>query len=67
MRNCRKAILLCILPGLICAALLVGTICAQVLTSSDLSRLRGVGSVALSPDGRYIAYAVTMRDLPGRP
>src|ERR1700684_589489 len=67
MRNCRKAILLCILPGLICAALLVGTICAQVLTSSDLSRLRGVGSVALSPDGRYVAYAVTMRDLPGRP
>jgi dipeptidyl aminopeptidase/acylaminoacyl peptidase len=67
MRYCWKAMLLRVLPGLGFAALLVGTVCAQVLTSSDLSRLRQVGSVALSPDGRYIAYAITMRDLPGRP
>jgi dipeptidyl aminopeptidase/acylaminoacyl peptidase len=67
MRCCRKAILFRILPGLVCAVLLVGTVYAQVLTSSDLSRLRSVGSVALSPDGRYIAYAITMHDLPGRP
>jgi len=40
---------------------------AQSLTSSDLSRLRSVGSVELSPDGRRIAYSVTMRDRPGRP
>ena len=40
---------------------------AQGLTSSDLSRLRSVGSVALSPDGRRIAYTVVMRDRPGRP
>jgi dipeptidyl aminopeptidase/acylaminoacyl peptidase len=40
---------------------------AQGLTSSDLSRLRSVGSVELSPDGRRIAYTVTMRDRPGRP
>ena len=40
---------------------------AQGLTSSDLSRLRSVGSVELSPDGRLIAYTVTMRDRPGRP
>src|SRR6267142_3144947 len=40
---------------------------AQGLTSSELSRLRSVGSVELSPDGRRIAYAVTMRDRPGRP
>jgi dipeptidyl aminopeptidase/acylaminoacyl peptidase len=40
---------------------------AQVLTSSDLSRLRSIGSVALSPDGRSIAYTITMRDRPGRP
>src|SRR5260370_9347153 len=40
---------------------------AQGLASSDLSRLRSVGSVELSPDGRRIAYTVTMRDRPGRP
>jgi dipeptidyl aminopeptidase/acylaminoacyl peptidase len=40
---------------------------AQGLTSSDLSRLRSVGGVALSPDGRHLAYTVTMRDEPGRP
>ncbi len=67
MRYCLKAMLLRIVAGLGCAALLVGTVYAQVLTSSDLSRLRSVGSVALSPDGRYIAYAIMMRDLPGRP
>jgi dipeptidyl aminopeptidase/acylaminoacyl peptidase len=63
MRYCLKAML----AGFGCAALLVGTVYAQMLTSSDLSRLRSVGSVALSPDGRYIAYAIMMRDLPGRP
>jgi dipeptidyl aminopeptidase/acylaminoacyl peptidase len=40
---------------------------AQGLTSSDLSRLRNVGSVQLSPDGHRIAYTVVMRDRPGRP
>jgi dipeptidyl aminopeptidase/acylaminoacyl peptidase len=40
---------------------------AQGLSSSDLSRLRSVGSVELSPDGRRIAHTVTMRDRPGRP
>ena len=40
---------------------------AQSFSSGDLSRLRSVGGVALSPDGRRIAYTVTMRDEPGRP
>jgi len=40
---------------------------AQGLASSDLSRVRSIGSVALSPDGHYIAYTITMRDRPGRP
>src|SRR5438105_11347083 len=40
---------------------------AQDLASSDLSRLRSVGGVELSPDGRRIAYGVVMRDRPGRP
>src|SRR5256885_11254024 len=35
--------------------------------SSDLSKLRSVGGVALSPDGRHLAYSVAMRDEPGRP
>jgi len=40
---------------------------AQGLVSKDLSKLRSVGSVALSPDGRQVAYSVVMRDEPGRP
>jgi dipeptidyl aminopeptidase/acylaminoacyl peptidase len=40
---------------------------AQGLTSADLSRLRLVGNVELSPDGHRIAYTVVMRDRPGRP
>src|SRR5438046_4621878 len=54
--------------GALCACLLglapVGS--AQGLTSSDLSKLRSVGGVALSPDGRHLAYTVAMRDEPGR-
>src|SRR5437660_9356484 len=40
---------------------------AQGLVGSDLSRLRSVGSVELSPYGRRIAYGVVTRDRPGRP
>ena len=50
-----------------CAALFSALVYAEVLNSSDLSRLRSVGGVALSPDGRFIAYTITMRDRPGRP
>jgi dipeptidyl aminopeptidase/acylaminoacyl peptidase len=53
-----------------CLVLLAATVmpaCAQFLTSSDLSRLRSVGSLALSPDNHYIAYTITMRNRPGRP
>jgi dipeptidyl aminopeptidase/acylaminoacyl peptidase len=39
----------------------------QGLVSSDLSRLRSVGGVAASLDGKRIAYTVVMRDRPGRP
>jgi dipeptidyl aminopeptidase/acylaminoacyl peptidase len=40
---------------------------AEVLTSSDLYKLRNVGSVGLSPDGHYVAYTITMHDRPARP
>jgi Tol biopolymer transport system component len=35
--------------------------------SSDLSRLRSVGEVRLSPEGARIAFTVENRDRPGRP
>jgi dipeptidyl aminopeptidase/acylaminoacyl peptidase len=40
---------------------------AQGFSSADIYQLRSVGAVQLSPDGRRIAYAVVMRDRPGRP
>ncbi|HEX2661239.1 MAG TPA: S9 family peptidase, partial [Candidatus Acidoferrum sp.] len=39
----------------------------QGLVSGDLSKMRSVGGVALSADGRHLAYSVVMRDEPGRP
>jgi dipeptidyl aminopeptidase/acylaminoacyl peptidase len=66
----RKPVLFAAMVLALCAAtLLCGAPSgeAQRLTSSDLSRLRSVGSVELSPDGHRIAYSVTMRDRPGRP
>lgn len=50
-----------------CLLIVVPLTTAQGLTSSDLSKLRSVGGVALSPDGRHLAYSVAMRDEPGRP
>src|SRR5260370_4334349 len=70
MRLCLQSVLLRTGFCFYCAvALLVITpsAMAQGLASSDLSRLRSVGSVVQSPDGRRIAYTVTMRDRPARP
>src|SRR6266699_5323172 len=70
MRLCLQSVLLRTGFCLYCIAALVvfaPSGVAQGLASSDLSRLRSVGSVELSPDGRRIAYTVTMRDRPGRP
>jgi dipeptidyl aminopeptidase/acylaminoacyl peptidase len=58
-----KAMLLRVLSS----AFLAATLNAQIFTSNELSRMRSVESVALSPDGHYIAYTVAMRDRPGRP
>jgi dipeptidyl aminopeptidase/acylaminoacyl peptidase len=46
---------------------LAASLAAQGLVSSDLSRLRSVGGVAVAPDGKRVAYTVVMRDRPGRP
>lgn len=37
------------------------------LQSADLFRLRSVGDVQLSPDGKRVAYIIQSRDRPGRP
>jgi dipeptidyl aminopeptidase/acylaminoacyl peptidase len=64
MRHFRDGVLLCVFSGL---AAVVAFAQTQVLVSRDLSRLRNVGGVAISPDGKSIAYTVAMRDVPGRP
>jgi dipeptidyl aminopeptidase/acylaminoacyl peptidase len=40
---------------------------AQGLQSQDLYRFRSVSDVQFSPDGKQIAYSVSMNDLPDRP
>jgi dipeptidyl aminopeptidase/acylaminoacyl peptidase len=40
---------------------------ARPLQAADYLKLRSVGGVAFSPDGRRIAYAVEGNDAPGRP
>jgi len=57
----------CILVCLLALLTISPCSAAQGLTSNDLSKLRSVGAVALSPDGRHLAYSVAMRDEPGRP
>ena len=69
MRHRSNAMWFCILLCLTCPLLLAAIAepaRAQLLASGDLSRLRSVGGVALSPDNRYLAYTITMRDRPGR-
>src|ERR1700735_4546114 len=67
MRTCRSLVFVfesLMLAGAGAAA----TLRAQgVLQAADLTQFRSVEEVALSPDGRTVAYAVAMRDQPGRP
>jgi dipeptidyl aminopeptidase/acylaminoacyl peptidase len=67
MRYASRLAFLRFLALTLCGAFISAAACAQVLVSSDLSRMRHAGSVTLSPDGRYIAYTITMRDKPGSP
>src|SRR5579862_1885907 len=63
MNRCLRGACLAIFSLLFLASLTF----ADVLTSADLSRLRNVGAVALSPDGHLLAYSIVVRDRPGRP
>jgi dipeptidyl aminopeptidase/acylaminoacyl peptidase len=70
MRRRWNAMVFCVLVCLVCV--IVEAICAapgnaQGLASGDIAQLRSIGNVTISPDGRYIAYTITMRDRPGRP
>jgi dipeptidyl aminopeptidase/acylaminoacyl peptidase len=65
--RCRSNVMLCCaLVCFVCVIVQPTPGNAQGLTSGDISRLRSIGNVALSPDGRYIAYTITMRDRSGR-
>lgn len=65
---CRHAAKLCASTAVAVSsiALAVSSL-AQGLVTSDLYRLRSVNQVALSPDGRRVAFSVTVSDHPGRP
>src|SRR5882762_3872869 len=58
--------------AMVCVSILIWVVTvrssgAQGLASADLSQLRAVGSVVVSPDGHRLAYTIVMRDRPGRP
>src|SRR5262249_53212629 len=40
---------------------------SSIFQSSDLYRLKSIGDVQVSPDGRRIAYSIQNTDRPGRP
>lgn len=57
--------------SIVSSALVLFAVATSVLGSGllnqDLYRFRSVGEVEFSPDGRHVAYVVTMNDRPGRP
>lgn len=61
VRPISLALIVSVLPGTIAAQ------DAHGLQISDISALRGLRDVQLSPDGRRVAYAVVRSDRPGRP
>jgi len=56
----RRAVLTLLLPLL--GALPTATLSQEPMTVDDVLAVRGVGDVAVSPDGRWIAYVVTESD-----
>jgi dipeptidyl aminopeptidase/acylaminoacyl peptidase len=64
MRHSLTGVLVCVFS---CLAGVTASAQTQPLVSRDLSRFRSVGAAVISPDGKAIAYSITMRDRPGRP
>jgi dipeptidyl aminopeptidase/acylaminoacyl peptidase len=66
-----KTVLLSFRLSMVSSALLLCAVAASSsgsgLQSQDLYRFRSVSEIEFSPDGRHIAYSVTMNDRPGRP
>ena len=70
MGTCRQLVIVLeslMLTGAGVAGAAVSVQAQGVLQTSDLTQFRSVEEVALSPDGRSVAYTVAMRDQPGRP
>ena len=70
MRTCRSLVFVfesLMLAGAGAAGAAASVQAQGLLQSADLTQFRSVEEVALSPDGRMVAYAVAMRDQPGRP
>jgi Tol biopolymer transport system component len=66
-KNMLLSFRLSILSPVLALAAVTTSIHGSGLQSQDLYRFRSVSDVEVSPDGRHIAYAVTMNDRPGRP
>src|SRR3954470_18091193 len=70
-QNLEKNVLLSFRLSMVSSALLLCAVAASSsgsgLQSQDLYRFRSVSEIEFSPDGRHIAYSVTMNDRPGRP
>jgi len=67
MRSQSRPILTRIFWCLLSLLAIVRTCPAQGLRSGDISGLRSVGGVEISPDGHRVAYTIVMRDRPRRP
>src|SRR5436309_4573602 len=60
-----KSTALSLFSAFVCA--LVAAAPGGGLQTADLSRLRSIGDVHLSPDGTRVAYSIVNSDRPGRP
>jgi dipeptidyl aminopeptidase/acylaminoacyl peptidase len=65
MRN-RMLFVLCLLAAALVAAVPRANAQADRLQPADYQKLRAVGQVKFSPDGRLLAYTITRFDRPGR-
>ena len=69
MRNKIASILLALVAAMVATIAAVPCANAQAdrLQPADYQKLRAVGQVKFSPDGKLLAYTITRYDRPGRP